>query len=356
MAKQIPTLKDLARESGFSVSTVSRALHDHPAISETTVQRVKALAAQRGYVANGVARGLKSRNTRTIGVLVPEIRHDFFSSAIEGIEEVAFSKGYTVHIAKSGEEYQREVMNTLSFSSNRVAGVIASVSENTSNGDHFRQLLDRGIPVVLFDRVLDLPVAKIVIDDYAASYRATVHLVEMGYTRIGHLAGPKGLKIAEERERGYRQALLDNGHTVDESLVCHCKLSESSGAEGMEQLLRHTEPPDAVFAVNDPVAVGAHQVVKASGRSMPDEFGLVGFSNNPITALMDPPLSTTDQRGHELGRLAAKTLLAQIQRGVDSVKDETVTVASELIVRQSTARKPVAPSAPKRGKVVETHA
>jgi DNA-binding LacI/PurR family transcriptional regulator len=340
MAKQVPTLKDLAKESGLSVSTVSRALHDHPAISEATIQRVKALAAQRGYVANGVARGLKSQNSRTIGVLVPEIRHDFFSSAIEGIEEIAFSKGYMVHIAKSGEEYQREVMNTLSFSSNRVAGVIASVSQNTSNGDHFRQLLERSIPVVLFDRVLeDLPVTKIVIDDYAAAYRAVSHLIEMGYQRIAHLAGPNELNISEERERGYRKALIDHGFSIDESLIRRCKLTEKSGAEGMKELLGLPAPPDAVFAVNDPVAVAAHQLIKAAGLNMPEDFGLVGFSNNPITALMDPPLTTTDQRGYELGKKAANTLLAQIQQGMDSISSKTHIVESAFIIRSSTARR-----------------
>ena len=336
MAKRVTTLKDLAAELGVSVSTVSRALQGHSSISEGTIQRIQTLAAQRGYVPNGVARGLRHKNTRTIGVLVPEIRHDFFSSAIDGIEEVAFSKGYTVHIAKSGEEYRREVMNTLSFSSNRVAGVIASVSQDTPDGKHFQRLIDAGIPVVLFDRVLDeLEVSKVIIDDYAAAYRAVTHLIEVGYQRIAHLSGASHLYIARERLRGYRDALREHGLPAENALVQICELTEEGGSIGMQALLDLPVPPDAVFAINDPVAVGAHRVIREAGLNMPDEIGLMGFSNNPITQMIDPPLTTTDQHGYEMGRRAARILLTEIKRGTESSKHETYVVPSTFIVRRS---------------------
>lgn len=342
MPKQVPTLKDLAAECGVSVSTVSRALQGHTSISEATIHRIQTLAAQRGYVPNGVARGLRHKNTRTIGVLVPEIRHDFFSSAIDGIEEMAFGKGYTVHIAKSDEEYQREVMNTLSFSANRVAGVIASVSQNTKDGEHFQRLIDAGIPVVLFDRILEnLNVHKVIIDDYSAAFRAVTHLIKSGYRRIAHLAGPDHLNIARERLRGYSQALLAAHMPVESALVQTCELSEEGGMAGMQNLLSLSNPPDAVFAVNDPVAVGAHMQIRAAGLRMPDDVGLMGFSNNPITQLIDPPLTTTDQHGYELGRKAAKILLSLIKQGANADKPETHIVPSTFIERASSQRTPI---------------
>lgn len=340
MAAKIPTLKDLAGEIGVSVSTVSRALHGHPSISREVIHRVQALADQKGYVPNGVARGLKKRNTRTIGVLVPEIRHDFFSSAIDGIEEIAFSRGYTVHIAKSNEDYQREIMNTHSFSSNRVAGVIASVSQNTTEGSHFQKLINVGIPVVLFDRVIDdLPVNKVIVDDYEAAKRAVQHFIDSGYRRIALLTGPLHLNITRERQRGYVDALHDAGMQIDEDLILTCELTEEEGERGMRELLANPNVPDAVFAINDPLAVGAHRQIRSSGLRMPEDIGLMGFSNNPVTNMIDPPLTTTDQHGYELGRKAARILLAEITGERISDRPETFIVPSTFIIRRSSQRK-----------------
>ncbi len=339
MTARIPTLKDLASEMGISVSTVSRALHNHPSISRKTVDRVQAFAEEKGYVPNGVARDLKKQNTMTIGVLVPEIRHDFFSSAIDGIEEVAFGEGYTVLIAKSNEEYRREVMNTRSFSSNRVAGVIASVSQTTRDGQHFRRLLNIGIPVVLFDRVLEeLEVNKVVIDDYQAARRAVNHFIESGYRRIALLTGPPHLNITKERQRGYLDALAEHGMAVDDELILTCELTEEAGERGMRELLANPQLPDAVFAINDPLAVGAHRQIRSAGLRMPEDIGLMGFSNNPITSIMDPPLTTTDQHGYELGRKAARILFAEISGERERTAPETYVVPSTFIVRRTSQR------------------
>ncbi len=341
MPERIPTLKHLAEELGVSISTVSRALQGHPSISLETAERIRELAEQRGYVPNGVARGLKKRQTKTIAVLVPEIQHAFFSSAIDGIEEVAFSKGYTVHIAKSNEDYRREVINTQSFNSNRVVGVIASVSQNTHDGKHFQTLIDVGIPVVLFDRVLDdLNVNKVVVDDFEATRRAVRHFIESGYRRIALLSGPPHLNITMERKRGYLEALREHGLPIDDELILVCKLTEEEGARGMRELLANPEPPDAVFAMNDPLAVGAHRQIKSAGLNMPEDIGLMGFSNNPITAMIDPPITTTDQHGYELGRKAARILFSEIDEGREQSEPKTYVVPSTFIVRQSSQQTP----------------
>jgi DNA-binding LacI/PurR family transcriptional regulator len=273
-------------------------------------------------------------------VLVPEIRHDFFSSAIDGVEEVAFSMGYTVHIAKSNEDYQREVMNTRSFNSNRVAGVIASVSQNTMDGHHFQKLINVGIPVVLFDRVLDdLEVNKVIVDDYEAAKRAVNHFIESGYRRIALLTGPPHLNITRERQRGYVDALSGAGMEIDEDLILTCELTEEEGERGMRELLAGPKLPDAVFAINDPLAVGAHRQIRSSGLRMPEDIGLMGFSNNPVTYMIDPPLTTTDQHGYELGRKAARILLAEISGEHVNARPETYIVPSTFIIRRSSQRR-----------------
>lgn len=339
MAEKIPTLKHLADELGVSISTVSRALQDHPSISDETSGRIKQLAERKGYVPNGVARGLKKQQTKTIAVLVPEIQHAFFSSAIDGIEEIAYNRGFTVHIAKSNEEYQREVVNTQSFRSNRVAGVIASISQNTHDGAHFQKLIDVGIPVVLFDRVLeDLDVNKVIVDDYTATLKAVNHFIDSGYQRIALLSGPEHLNIAIERGRGFRDALASRNLVMDESLVLVCDLTEEEGERGMRELLANPNPPDAVFAMNDPLAVGAHRQIKSAGLLMPEDIGLMGFSNNPITAMIDPPITTTDQHGYELGRKAARILFSEIDGSEEVASPQTYVVASTFIVRKSSQR------------------
>ncbi len=339
MKDSFPTIKNIARELGVSVSTVSRALHGHPSISRKTTERIRNYAEKMGYMPDAVAQGLKHKNTRTIGVIVPEIRHDFFSSAIDGIEEIAYKQGYTVLIAKSNENYEREIESTRIFISNRVAGVIASVSQYTENGEHFQQLMDRGIPVVLFDRVLDdFAGDKVIIDDFEASYDVVNHLIDAGYKRIAHLSGPSQLSISRNRLEGYKKALQEHAVDIDENLITTCELSEEGGENGVGELLRRKVSFDAIFAINDPVAVGAHRKLKELGYRIPDQIGLAGFSNNPVTKIIDPPLTTTDQHGYELGRQSARILLDNINKVSRETEPRTVIVPGTLIIRKSSQR------------------
>lgn len=339
MKESFPTLKDIAAQLGVSVSTVSRALHGHPAISEPTKKRITAYARKMGYLPDAVAQGLKKRNTQLIGIIVPEIRHDFFSSAIDGIEDIAYKKGYTVLISKSNENYEREVQSTRIFTSNRVAGVIASVSQYTADGEHFSTLMDRGIPVVLFDRVLsDFPGNKVIIDDFEASYNAVSHLAESGYKKIAHLTGPGELSISQKRKDGYLKALSKHNLEIVQDRIVTCDLSESGGETGIQTLIENNLDFDAVFAINDPVAVGAHRKLLENQIAIPEEVGIVGFSNNPVTKMMDPPLTTTDQHGYELGRQAAKILLENIDSGQMVSSPQLKVIPGTLIVRKSSKR------------------
>ena len=339
MARRTPTLKDIAAELGLSTSTVSRALQEHPAISEDTVERVKAAAKRVDYFPDTNARYLKTRGSRTIGVIVPEIRHDFFSSAIDGMEDLAYKNGYTIIVSKSNEDYSREVLNTHNMLSSRVAGIVASVSQTTQDGDHFRRFLRRGIPVVLFDRVLDqLKVSKVIVDDFQGAYKAVEHLLSMGYRRIAHLAGPSYLSIARERLRGYNSALQDAGYQVDEDLIIHGGLDERAGEIGARTLLELQEPPDAICAINDPVALGAHKEILGAGLNIPNDMGLTGFSNNPNTAFINPPLTTVDQHGYQVGQAAVQILFDEMDVAPEDWKPILRVIETELVIRESTLR------------------
>lgn len=339
MNPKVPTMKDIANELGLSISTVSRALQGNPAIAEETVERVKEIALKLDYFPDSIARNLKTNASATFGVIIPEIRHEFFSSVIDGMEDLAHQHGFTVIVSKSNEDYKREVLNTHHMLSNRVAGIAASVSQSTQDGDHFLRFLKRGIPVVLFDRVLDkLDVSKVIVDDYQGSFQAVTHLIEQGYSRIAHLAGPSLLGIARERFRGYKDALAEANFSFDEDLVIHGAMEENAGELGIKSLFDLEDPPDAVFAINDPVAIGARTELLKMGLNIPHDVGLVGFSNNTITGILDPPLTTVDQHGYRMGQVAVQILLDELKIAPDEREHVTKVIETELIVRESTNR------------------
>jgi len=329
------TIVDIARKLGVAPSTVSRALSDHPDVNKATREKIKKLAKELHYSPNTIARSLKSSRTTTIGVIVPEIEHDFFASAISGIEEVAYQSGYTIILCQSNESYEREVVNTNVLMHQRVAGVIASISQNTKSGEHFRDLLRRKIPFVFFDRVCaDVPASKVVIDDRRSAKGAVMHLVQRGYTRIAHLAGPRDLGICIQRKEGYVEALRESGIIVPDGFIRYGGLHEVDGYKSIECMLNEGTLPDAIFAVNDPVAIGAFQRIKEAGLRIPADMAIVGFSNNKITALVDPPLTTVNQRPFEMGKKAAELLLDSIENGTGEPK--THVLEAELVIRAST--------------------
>jgi len=329
------TIIDIAKKLGVAPSTVSRALSDHPDVKKATKEKIKKLAKDLHYSPNPIARSLKSSRTTTIGVIVPEIKHDFFASAISGIEEVAYNSGYTIIVCQSNESYEREVVNTNALMHHRVAGVIVSISQNTKSGEHFQDLLQRKIPLVFFDRACeDVNAAKVVIDDTRSAYRAVMHLAERGYTRIAHFAGPRELAICIRRKNGYEEALKQSGLTSPNGFLRFGGLHEEDGYRSMESMLNENIRPDAVFAVNDPVAIGAFQRIREAGLKIPGDIAIIGFSNNKITMLVDPQLTTVNQPSFEMGKKSAEILIDTIQDG--TIPPRTYILETELIVRGST--------------------
>jgi DNA-binding LacI/PurR family transcriptional regulator len=329
------TLVDIAKRLQISPSTVSRALSDHPDIKEDTKELVRKLAKELRYSPNPIAQSLKRSQTTTIGVIVPEIKHDFFASAISGIEEVAYQSGFTIIVCQSNESFEREVVNTNVLMHHRVAGVIVSISQNTKDCEHFQDLIRQKIPLVFFDRACDDVLAsKVVIDDFRSAYEAVTHLVGRGYKRIAHFAGPRELAICRKRLEGYLEALRQANFSEATAQIVYGGLDEHDGYRALDSVLKQTNIPDAVFCVNDPVAIGAFQRIKEAGLSIPGDIALVGFSNNEITSLIDPPMTTVNQPRFEMGRKAAELLVKAIEEKV--IEPSTVVLEAKLIVRGST--------------------
>lgn len=338
------TIKDIARELGISPSTVSRALKDHPDISPETKKAVNELAEKLNYQPNIVALSLRQSKTNTIGVIIPEIVHFFFSTVISGIESVAYDAGYNVILTQSNESFEREATDLKALFNSRVDGMLISISRETKNYEHIESILAKEVPIVFFDRMYTNPnTSKVIVDDYVGAHEAVLHLIKQGCKRIAHLESAPGLAIAEDRKKGYLDALTENGLPADESLIIICPTgSLDEGKAATEKLLKFKPRPDAIFANNDLLAMGAMQAIKQNGLKIPDDVALVGFSNWFFSALMDPPLSSVDQPGFEMGQEAAKLLIRQIEKqgkGDAVVPPETRVLKTRLIVRESSLRR-----------------
>lgn len=338
------TIKDIARELGISPSTVSRALKDHPDISPDTKKAVNELAEKLNYQPNIVALSLRQSKTNTLGVIIPEIVHFFFSTIISGIEDVAYSAGYNVILTQSNESAQREMIDMKALFNSRVDGMLISLSRETTTFDHIESMITKGVPMVFFDRVYDNSnVSKIIVDDFSGAKEATLHLIEQGCKRIAHIEGSRNLDITKQRLNGYLEALREKGMPVDESLIIPCpEATIEAGKKSTEKLLTMSPIPDGIFATNDPVAMGAMQAIRAKGLKIPNDIAVIGFSNWLFTSMMDPPLSSVDQPGFEMGQEATRLLIRQIEikskENIDP-KPETKILKTRLIVRESSLKK-----------------
>lgn len=340
MKRQTVTIKDIARELGISPSTVSRALKDHFEISEETKEAVKRVAKELNYQPNTLALSLRNSKSNTIGVVVPEIVHFFFSTVISGIEDVAHSRGYNVIITQSNESYEREVMNIQTLFNNRVDGILISISMETYDYTHLEAIEEKGLPVVFFDRTTDLENHNsVVVDDFTGGYQATEHLIQQGYQRIAHLAGPTNLFIMNERLRGYKQALEDAGIKYEDSLVIYEKSMDPVSAHDASYELLKKENPDAFFASNDMAAMGAIKAAQKYGKNVPLDVGVVGFSNWQFTEFANPSITTIEQPGFEIGQKAADMLLRKIEAEDVSGEYETVKLQTKVLFRESSNKK-----------------
>ena len=336
------TIKDIAKALGLSTSTVSRALRDSYEISPETKKLVLEYAEKINYHPNPIALSLKERRSRSIGVIVCEIANSFFSQTINGIESIAYNNGYNVIIAQSWESFEREVLNLQYLTSRSIDGLIISVSTETEDFKYFKELNEKGLPIVFFDRIVDeIKTHKVIVDNYKGGYDAVTHLIKNGYRNIAAVSNAELLSITKERLSGYKAALNDNGIEVNESLIKYCQhggMIFSEVEEAVNQLLKVQPRPDAIFASSDKLTTNCLRILKAKKLNVPDDIGLVGFSNTDLTELLDPPLTIIRQPAFEMGEVAT-TLLLQLIESKHPVKNfETKVLPAELIIRGSTKR------------------
>lgn len=337
--KHQTTIIDIARELNISKSTVSRALHGHKDIHEDTRRIVLEMARKMDYQPNLLAYGLAKSKSLTIGIIVPEFINSFFPQVIIGAQDVANPAGYHVIICHSNESLEREVENTNVLMASRVDGVIASVTRQTENLDHFKKFEKAGIPIVYFNRVIgDEPSSKVLVDDHDGAFRGVEHLIQNGCRRIAHIAGPRHLQISQARLNGYKDALRHYGIPIDEKLIVFHDLTEGNAQECARHLFGLRNRPDGLFAVNDPAAIQAILVAREMNIAIPDDVAIVGFSNEPISAFIEPALTTLAQPLEEIGRETVNLLLARMAENGADLPHETKILKTSLIVRASSVR------------------
>lgn len=338
-AKEV-TIYDIAKKLNLSPATVSRGLQDHPSISKKTKKKIFDTVDEMGYRTNHFARNLRKQQTKTLGVLVHELNSNFITSVLAGIEKITAKEGYDIIIAHSSESYTKEAANAKNLFNKRVDGLIASLSFDTTNLEHFKPFIDRNVPVLFFDRVeQDGNNTVVIIDNARCGYIATQHLIEQGCKRIVHITSSLKRNVYSQRFKGYKDALFDNGIAFDESLLLINDLSEKAGVESALKILKMKPLPDAAFITNDFVAAVCMRTLKEHGISIPDDIAIVGFNNDAIGKLIEPALTTINYPGEDMGEIAARNLINHL-KGISNIhQTNTIIVRSDLIIRKSSLKK-----------------
>lgn len=342
MAASRITIKDLAARMNLSVSTISRALHNHPSIGKKTTNEVKKMAKELGYFPNSVASNLRKNKTFNIGVIVPRIDIHFHSLAISGMEEVAYKNGYGVTIYQSKDSVEREISIANILQTNRVDGIIVCLGLETKECSHFNRFKELNTPIVFYDRVSnDIEASKVVINDFEAAFKATEHLILNGCKKIAHIAGHQTTNIFKRRLEGYKEALIKHNLPVDNSLIEYTnELSYEEGVKCAKKFLSNKTIPDGIFCANDYTAISSIQVFTKAGFRVPNDVAIVGFSNYPISKIIEPTLTTIDDRAFEMGQTAAKLLIRQIKEKDQFISSETIVLKTDLIIRDSSKISP----------------
>lgn len=336
------TIYDIAKHLNISAATVSRGLKNNAAVNKNTRKKIEDTARLLGYRSNTFASSLRSKQTHTIGVLVPRLNSFFMSGVLAGMENTANREGYNLIIAQSLEETEKEKINALTMFNKRVDGLMVSLAYNTNDYSHFDPFFKRKIPVVFFDRVFsNNESTSVVIDNFSAAYKITEHLIEQGCRRLMHLGGNLLRNVYQERFAGFRKALNDYNVPFYEDLHLISTLSEESGIEAANFILqlKPAERPDAVFSANDTAAVHCMINLKAVGLCFPNDIAFAGFNNDPISRVIEPNLTTIDYSGYLIGNTAVTNLINHLKGISDLSMTNVISLRADLIVRASSLKK-----------------
>jgi LacI family transcriptional regulator len=339
MKKEI-TIYDLAKELNLSAATVSRGLKDNSAINKNTKKRITEMAEKMGYRHNNFASNLRNQKTNTIGIIVHELNSNFITSVLSGIEKITTLAGYDLIITHSSESSQKEIANATNLFHKRVDGVIASLSLNSKNLDHFNQFSEKNIPVIFFDRVDETSDnTHVIIDNYKCGYIATNHLIEQGCKRIVLLTSNLKRNVYAQRHMGYSAALHDAGIHYDKKYLLVKDLSEKSGLDAAHEILKMKPRPDGIFVTNDFKAAVCMQELKRNGIKIPKDIAIVGFNNDTICKLIEPQLTTINYAGKDMGEIAAQNLINYLKGNNSMIQTNRIILKSELIIRESSLHK-----------------
>jgi len=337
------TLKSIAKELGVSISTVSKALRDSPEISEETREKIKAYAKLYNYKPNNIALSLKNRKTNTIGVIIPQIVHHFFTTVIYGIEQEARENNYNVIICLSNNAFDKEVLNMELLANGSTDGFILSVSKETMMKEdyhHLNEVIDQGMPVVMFDRVVEgIQCDRVLIDDKAGAKKGVSHMIRSGCRKIGIITSEDYVSVGRLRTEGYLDALDDFGIKADDSLILKLDniddLSDKS-KKRIEDFITNNDL-DGVFTVNELFAVHASRVINALGKKIPDDISLVCFTDGQLSEHAVPSLTAVSQHGEEMGRKAASILINKLENPEEEEEEYTTAfIETSLVEREST--------------------
>ncbi len=332
------TIKDVARELNVAVSTVSRAFNDKYDIRKETREMILKRATEMGYHPNPIAKKLIQQKTYNVGVVVPEFVNAYFPEVIIGIQEVLIKKGYQVLVMQSNENPATELENVKTLEDNMVDGLLISLSGESLNNEYYAGMLKKGYPIVFFNRVDEkIPASKVVFDDYKWAYFATEHLIKQGYRKIYHFSGYQHLSLSRNRINGYRKAMEKFNVPFDPHYIIEAGFFMHEGQAVMERLIEKEDVPQAIFAANDPVAIGVIKALKKAGLRIPDDVAVVGFSESKMAEIVDPPLSSVSQPTFEIGKSAAELLMRQIEAD-GFAPSETLVLDGKLNIRASSIK------------------
>lgn len=337
--KRKVTLKQIAKELDVSISTVSKSLRDSPEISEDTRQKVQAFAKLYNYKPNLIALSLKNKKTKTIGIIIPEIVHHFFATVISGIEHVANERGYNVIVTLSDESFDKEVINMEMLANGSIDGFIMSLSKETQlkkDFHHITEVINQGMPVVMFDRITnDILCDKVIIDDNLAAFEAVRDLIKKGFRKIALITTVDYVSVGKLRTEGYRKALRNNDISINEDLIL--KIEDTENCDDQIEALINNTKPDAIFAVNELFAVTAIKAAKKLGLKVPEDISVIGFTDGIISKYSSPSITTVSQNGIKMGNKAAQMLIERLEYEDEEEEHyKTEVIETHLVIREST--------------------
>ncbi len=328
------TIKDLARQLNVSVSTVSRALRNASDINHETKSAVLSLAEKLNYEPNVMAQGLVKRETKIIGIVVPVIHSNYFSEAMSGMTEIADQYDYHLMFCQSNENVVQEIKSIKKLVACHVDGLLISVSKETTDATKLEKVKQMGIPIVMFDRILpDFSCSKVVVNEYEGAYKAVEHLIKKGCKHIAHVAGPVNASVSANRMKGYIDALTRYKLPIKKNFIHRCNAFEEDSLNAIKKILRLKPVPDGIFFINDLSAIIAIKFLQKKGIKIPGAIKIVGFNDDPVSAVVEPSLTTVMQPGYEVGKLAMRTLVDEINS--TNTNFQNIQLRTQLIIRNS---------------------